>query len=77
MPPRWFMQMQHVDLDEAVQIHLDLGAKRSVGVHWGTFALADDPLDLPLHELSRARTLKDERLRCARLRAVARDACLE
>jgi N-acyl-phosphatidylethanolamine-hydrolysing phospholipase D len=56
--PRWFMQMQHVDLDEAVQIHLDLGAKRSVGVHWGTFALADDPLDLPLHELARARTLK-------------------
>jgi N-acyl-phosphatidylethanolamine-hydrolysing phospholipase D len=56
--PRWFMQMQHVDLDEAVQIHLDLGAKCSVGVHWGTFPLADDPLDLPLHELSRARTLK-------------------
>jgi N-acyl-phosphatidylethanolamine-hydrolysing phospholipase D len=56
--PRWFMRMQHVDLDEAVQIHLDLGAKRSVGVHWGTFALADDPLDQPLHELSRACTLK-------------------
>jgi N-acyl-phosphatidylethanolamine-hydrolysing phospholipase D len=56
--PRWFMRTQHVDLDEAVQIHLDLGAKHSVGVHWGTFALADDPLDQPLHELSRARTLK-------------------
>jgi N-acyl-phosphatidylethanolamine-hydrolysing phospholipase D len=56
--PRWFMRMQHVDLDEAVQVHLDLGAKHSVGVHWGTFALADDPLDQPLHELSRARTLK-------------------
>ncbi len=46
--PRWFMKDQHVDLQEAVQIHLDLGAKRSVGVHWGTFALADDPIDLPL-----------------------------
>jgi N-acyl-phosphatidylethanolamine-hydrolysing phospholipase D len=56
--PRWFMQMQHVDLDEAVQVHLDLGAKCSVGVHWGTFALADDPLDQPLHELAQARTLK-------------------
>jgi N-acyl-phosphatidylethanolamine-hydrolysing phospholipase D len=56
--PRWFMQMQHVDLDEAVQVHLDLGAKCSVGVHWGTFALADDPLDQPLHELAHARTLK-------------------
>lgn len=50
--PRWFMQEQHVDLGEAVQIHLDLGAKRSIGVHWGTFALADDPLDLPLHDLA-------------------------
>jgi N-acyl-phosphatidylethanolamine-hydrolysing phospholipase D len=56
--PRWFMQMQHVDLGEAVQVHLDLGAKCSVGVHWGTFALADDPLDQPLHELAHVRTLK-------------------
>jgi N-acyl-phosphatidylethanolamine-hydrolysing phospholipase D len=56
--PRWFMQMQHVDLDEAVQIHLDLGAKHSVGVHWGTFALADEPLDQPLHELAAALRLK-------------------
>jgi N-acyl-phosphatidylethanolamine-hydrolysing phospholipase D len=52
--PRWFMRDQHVDLAEAVQIHLDLGAKRSVGVHWGTFALADDPLDQPLHDLAGA-----------------------
>ena len=56
--PRWFMQMQHVDLNEAVQIHLDLGAKRSIGVHWGTFSLADDPLDAPLHGLAEARRLK-------------------
>jgi N-acyl-phosphatidylethanolamine-hydrolysing phospholipase D len=53
--PRWFMKDQHVDIKEAVQIHLDLGAKRSVGVHWGTFALADDPIDLPLHDLAAAR----------------------
>jgi N-acyl-phosphatidylethanolamine-hydrolysing phospholipase D len=56
--PRWFMKEQHVDLHEALQIHLDLGAKRSVGVHWGTFALADDPLDLPLHDLAGARRAK-------------------
>jgi len=56
--PRWFMKLQHVDLDEAVQLHLDLGAKRSVGVHWGTFSLADDPLDQPIHELDAARTAK-------------------
>jgi N-acyl-phosphatidylethanolamine-hydrolysing phospholipase D len=52
--PRWFMKDQHVDLAEAVQIHLDLGAKRSVGVHWGTFQLADDPLDQPIHDLGAA-----------------------
>jgi N-acyl-phosphatidylethanolamine-hydrolysing phospholipase D len=61
--PRWFMKEQHVDLDEAVQIHLDLGAKQSVGVHWGTFSLADDPLDLPLHQLAdirRGKGVQDE-----------------
>ena len=56
--PRWFMKDQHVDLAEAVQIHLDLDAKRSVGVHWGTFQLADDPLDQPLHDLAGARQAK-------------------
>jgi N-acyl-phosphatidylethanolamine-hydrolysing phospholipase D len=56
--PRWFMRLQHVDLPEAVQVHLDLGAKRSLGVHWGTFALADEPLDQPIHELEAARVAK-------------------
>ena len=56
--PRCFMSMQHVDLAEAVQVHLDLGAKRSVGVHWGTFSLADEPLDQPIHELDSARRAK-------------------
>jgi N-acyl-phosphatidylethanolamine-hydrolysing phospholipase D len=53
--PRWFMQTQHVDPAEAVQVHLDLGAKRSLGIHWGTFALADDPLDYPIKALAAAR----------------------
>jgi len=54
--PRWFMQEQHVDPAEAVQIHLDLGAKRSVGVHWGTFELSDEPLDHAITALPLART---------------------
>jgi N-acyl-phosphatidylethanolamine-hydrolysing phospholipase D len=49
------MREQHVDPQEAVQIHIDLGAKRSVGVHWGTFELSDEPLDHPIEALPRAR----------------------
>ncbi|KAM6986364.1 N-acyl-phosphatidylethanolamine-hydrolyzing phospholipase D [Aplochiton taeniatus] len=38
--PRDVMKGQHVDPEEAVMIHMDIQAKHSVAIHWGTFALA-------------------------------------
>lgn len=42
--PRWFMQPQHTNPQEAVQLHLDLGAKQSIAMHFGTYQLAAESL---------------------------------
>lgn len=52
--PRWFMGSQHVNEPEAIQIHRDVGSAFSVGVHWGTFRLCDDPVDQVLDEFPKA-----------------------
>lgn len=53
--PRWFMRHHHMNPEEAVQVHRDVRARRSVGVHWGTFVLSDEPLDEPPLRLAQAR----------------------
>jgi N-acyl-phosphatidylethanolamine-hydrolysing phospholipase D len=45
--PRWVMHPVHVDPKEAVQIHLDVRSQLSLGSHWGTFRLTDEPMDEP------------------------------
>ena len=52
--PRWFMRTQHVNPDEAVQVMLDVRAAGAIGIHWGTFPLADDSLDQAPRELAAA-----------------------
>ncbi len=45
--PRWFMQFHHMDPAEAYQSFLDLRARFLLPMHWGTFDLTDEPVDLP------------------------------
>jgi N-acyl-phosphatidylethanolamine-hydrolysing phospholipase D len=52
--PRWFMRNQHVNPEEAVRIHRDIGARYSLGIHWGAFRLCDEPVEAPLDELPKA-----------------------
>ena len=44
---RWLMNSSHVNPEEAVDIHLDVRARYSVGIHRATFQLTDEPMDEP------------------------------
>ena len=52
--PRWIMAPVHMDPAEAVQAHLALGARHSVGMHFGTFQLTDEAIDAPVQGLAAA-----------------------
>ena len=49
--PRWFMEPQHQDPDEAVRGMLLCGASFAAGCHWGTFHLTNEPIDEPREKL--------------------------
>lgn len=52
--PRWFMRAVHMNPAEAVQAHLDVQSRLSVGMHFGTFQLTTEPMDEPVRALSAA-----------------------
>jgi L-ascorbate metabolism protein UlaG (beta-lactamase superfamily) len=56
LPPE-IMKAVHTTPEEAVQAFVDLEARVLLGIHWGTFDLADEPLEEPparmLAEISR------------------------
>lgn len=52
--PRWFMKPMHVNPEEAIQVHKDVGAEISFGMHFGTFPLADDGMKDPENDFSKA-----------------------
>ena len=46
LPPE-IMKFIHLTPEEAVQAFIDLNARVLLGIHWGTFDLADEPLNEP------------------------------
>lgn len=52
--PRWFMAPVHVDPAEALKVHADVQSEFSIGMHYGTFPLADDSQYDPLTDLKEA-----------------------
>lgn len=52
--PRWFLRDQHMNPEEAVQAHLDLGSKQSLAVHWGTWSLTYEGMNDPAIDLKKA-----------------------
>ena len=63
--PRAIMGMTHTTPEEALRVFTDVRARTFVAMHWGTFDLADEPLDEPprrLRAAARAMDLPDERV---------------
>lgn len=55
--PRWFMGPQHMNPEEAVRAHRDLGARFSIAMHFATFPLADEAIGAPAEDLAAAKHL--------------------
>jgi L-ascorbate metabolism protein UlaG (beta-lactamase superfamily) len=66
--PRWFMKDIHMNPAEAVQAHLDLAARQSIAMHFGTFQLTPEGIDEPVRELEKA--LQQRGVAAERFRAV-------
>ncbi|KAI9258971.1 beta-lactamase superfamily domain-containing protein [Phascolomyces articulosus] len=52
--PRWFMSTIHCSPEDAVRVHEDVKSKKSIGIHWGTFVLTDEPVNEPPQRLKKA-----------------------
>jgi L-ascorbate metabolism protein UlaG (beta-lactamase superfamily) len=66
--PRWFMKDIHMNPAEAVQAHLDLAARRSIAMHFGTFQLTPEGIDQPVRDLANA--LQERGVPAERFRAM-------
>jgi L-ascorbate metabolism protein UlaG (beta-lactamase superfamily) len=49
--PAWFMEHHHLNPEQAGRCFVELGARRLVAMHWGTFKLTDEPLREPAERM--------------------------
>ncbi len=63
--PRSLMKPVHMNPEEAVQTMLDLKGKKMIGIHWGTFAMTDEPMEEPPVKM----------LEAAALKGIAKESC--
>jgi L-ascorbate metabolism protein UlaG (beta-lactamase superfamily) len=49
--PAWFMEHNHLNPEQAGRAFLDCGARVMLPMHWGCFALSDEPLLEPVERL--------------------------
>ena len=65
--PRWFMADQHMNPNEAVKAHIDLQSHFSVGIHFGSFNLANEGIAQPIIDLEKS--LNDHSINPAKFQA--------
>jgi L-ascorbate metabolism protein UlaG (beta-lactamase superfamily) len=62
--PEWFMAAIHTSPADALKIHRDIKSPKSIGMHFGTFPLADDGMTEPAEvlkaELEKEGILQDQ-----------------
>ncbi|MBI4588009.1 MAG: MBL fold metallo-hydrolase, partial [Candidatus Rokubacteria bacterium] len=64
LPPS-IMKLTHTTPEEALQLFEDIKGRRFVGIHWGTFDLAEEPIEAPpgrVEAEARRRGLGPERI---------------
>lgn len=54
---RWRQRGMNLTASQAVRVHQELGLRRSVAMHWGTFAIGDLPANVPPRRLAQAAAL--------------------
>ncbi|MXQ13468.1 MBL fold metallo-hydrolase [Microvirga makkahensis] len=67
--PRWFMQAQHMNPEDAVKAFRIIAPEQALGHHWGTFRLTNEGVEEPPQELAaalQAAEIPPERFRALR-----------